>query len=148
MDRPMQSFSGGCHCGAISLEFATAQKPSDVPVRECQCSFCRKHASRAITDPAGSVMITIHAPDYALPYRFGFECADYYVCRRCGVYVAAVTRSDQPKAIAILNALDERAKFTASPVATDYDDETQDQRQARRAAGWTPVQVAFDRSLE
>lgn len=139
--KPRQ-FAGGCHCGAISLTFSTAIDPAALPVRACQCSFCRKHASRAVTDPDGQVTLTFTRPDKVNRYRFGLECADYILCAACGVYVAAVTRGPTPpRAIAILNALAAQTEFTAPPTPTVYDGETLAQRQARRAAGWTPARL-------
>jgi hypothetical protein len=37
--------------------------------------------------------------------------------------------------------LDDRAAFTRDPAPTDHDDETTDDRLARRAANWTPATV-------
>ena len=138
----LRHHTGGCHCGAIGLTFSSRKDPADLPVRECQCGFCRKHGTRAITDPEGQVTLRLNEPDRINRYTFGLMTAEYFICSRCGVYVAAVTRGDSPQtAIAILNTLDTRDEFTSPPLQPNYDAETLGERQARRAKGWTPARI-------
>jgi hypothetical protein len=80
---------GSCHCGALRLSYRSAVPPADTELRACQCSFCRRHGSRALSDPAGRVEIEAEAGALNR-YRFGLGTADYFLCARCGVYVAAV----------------------------------------------------------
>ena len=138
----MRSHHGRCHCGNIELDFETALAPDEIEIRACQCSFCRKHASRAAADPAGR--LTLRVGDAALlsRYRFGLQTAEYWVCRACGVYVAAITIEDSaPRGIVIVNALDEAGLFARAPIAADYDAESRPARLARRRERWTPVVV-------
>lgn len=81
---------GGCHCGAIKISYESALAPEETEVRACLCSFCRKHGSRAVSDPQGKITLTIHEAEAVQRYRFGLGTADYFLCGRCGVYVAAV----------------------------------------------------------
>lgn len=139
----MAVHEGGCHCGNVRLAFETAIAPDKIDIRACQCSFCRKHNSLAAADPEG--MLTIRVKDDRLlkHYTFGLRTAEYLVCRDCGVYVAAVTTDDSaPRAIVIVNALDERARFSREPRPTVYDAETREERMVRRRTGWTPVKWA------
>jgi hypothetical protein len=46
---------GSCHCGALTLRFATDRAPTDLPVRTCGCSFCLRHRPRYTSDPSGHV---------------------------------------------------------------------------------------------
>jgi len=109
-------------------------------MRACQCSFCRKHGSVAVSDPAGLVEIKLADPEKASRYRFGLATADYLVCRDCGVYVAAVmTEGDKSWSVAIVNALDHRADFTGLVEPVDFSAEDGDDRRARRRARWTPT---------
>ena len=134
-------YEGGCHCGAVRLVFETALDPREIPVRACQCSFCRKHNTLAITDPGGRMTVAA-TPDRTLNrYVFGLETAEYLLCRDCGVYVAAVTRGEPRRGLVILNCLDGRKRFTAEPVETVYDHETVEARKARRARSWTPFET-------
>lgn len=139
---PLQTHEGGCHCGNIHLAFESAIDPADFEVRACQCRFCRKHNTRSIADPAGRLTITVDRPSDLQRYVFGLRTAEYLLCRTCGVYVAAVVDAGlHPHALVIVNALDDAARFTATPVETNYDAEDEPTRLTRRRAGWTPVQL-------
>jgi hypothetical protein len=133
---------GRCHCGNIELAFATSIDPQEIEIRACQCSFCRKHGSRAAADAAGMLSLFVADETQVSRYRFGLETAEYWVCRACGVYVAAITTGEsQPRGIVIVNALDDDRLFTRAPVAVDYDAESRAVRIARRRARWMPVEV-------
>lgn len=139
-----RTFRGGCHCGALRITFRTATPPDATAVRACQCSFCRRHQSRTVADPAGKVTFAEHEPGVARRYRFGLNTADYLICSRCGVYIgAAVTSADSGVAIVNVPALDERELFTRAPVPVVYDDEDAAARLARRHASWTPFEGAL-----
>ena len=64
--------------------------PEDNPIRACTCSFCRSHNPRMLSDPDGS--FEVQADDWSLVerYRFGTRTCDFLICRRCGVFIAAV----------------------------------------------------------
>jgi hypothetical protein len=136
-------YTGGCHCGNITFLFESDIPPADIEIRACQCGFCRKQNTRAIADPAGHAVIAVRDADRLSRYQFGLETAEYLVCRDCGVYVAAVTAevSGEPRAIVILNALDEHVLFTAPVIPVSYDGEEMAGRTARRRARWTPATV-------
>ena len=135
-------FSGGCHCGAIRVRFEISMAASQLQLRQCACSFCRKHGATTATDPQGRLEIEIVRLDDAVRYRFGSRSLDFLVCGRCGVYVAAVMATEAG-AVATLNVntLDERAAFTQAPVVVDYGGETEQQRKLRRAERWTLTTV-------
>ena len=82
--------TGRCHCGNLELSLETSARPEELSLRADTCSFCRRHGARTTSDPSGRVVITVHHPDELLRYRFGLETADFLVCGRCGIYVAAV----------------------------------------------------------
>lgn len=133
---------GGCHCGNIRVALRLSKPPAENPLRACACSFCRAHATRTVADPAG--LFELRAADWSLvePYRFGSRTADYILCRRCGVYVAALCETASGlRAVVNVNSLDDRAAFTMTPAAPDYDGETVEARLARRAANWMPAVV-------
>ncbi len=135
-------FAGSCHCGNLEVTFDTALAPDSLPVRQCACSFCRRHGAMAATDPAGRLEVRAHDPTEVARYRFGLRTADFLVCRRCGVYVAAVCDIDGAAYATLnLNVLDERARFTGSPTRVDYDREAVEERLARRRRAWTPAVV-------
>jgi hypothetical protein len=133
---------GGCHCGNIHVLLRLSMPPEDNPVRACTCSFCRSHNPRMISDPAG--VLEVSAGDWSLVefYRFGTRTADFLICRRCGVFIAAVSGLEAaPSAVVNVNCLDDRASFTSPATMHEFQNETLDARASRRAANWMPVVV-------
>src|SRR5580692_6806044 len=109
---------GGCHCGNIHVRLRLAKAPQDNPLRACACSFCRAHNTRTVADPGGLFEMS----------------ADDYVCRRCGNYIGAVCETAAgTRAVVNVNCLADRARFTQTPAASNYDGETSDKRLSRRA---------------
>lgn len=135
-------YRGRCHCGNIELTFETATPPAEVRVRECACTFCRKHGVRSIADPEAAVRIRVADPDAVSRYRFGLKTADFLVCRECGVYAAAVLETEDGRfATTNLNILEKENAFTRKPLTISYEGESAEQRLARRKRKWSPVSV-------
>lgn len=135
-------YDGGCHCGALDIRYESEVAPEETEVRASLCSFCRKHGSRAVSDPEGRLTVTIHDAAVVRRYRFGLGTADYILCGRCGVYVAAVlSEGDALYGIAIVNALEDAERFTRSPTPADYSAEDDSARRRRRRARWTPTAI-------
>ncbi len=119
-------------------------EPAEIQVLACQCRFCRKHNSRAVADPSGHLSVVVNNPAQLHRYTFGMKTAEYLICRLCGVYVAAVTAGNgEPRAIVILNCLDEHPRFVREPIAISYDVETRSERVARRQQRWMPVTLSI-----
>jgi hypothetical protein len=134
--------SGGCHCGNISVQLRLSCAPEHMPLRSCSCSFCRAHGTRTLSDRDGLAEIAVTDWSLAERYRFGSRTADYLVCRRCGVYVGAVCETSSGwRAVINTNCLNDRAAFTQSPTAPDYEGETAVARLDRRGTNWMPVTV-------
>jgi hypothetical protein len=79
--RPMQTYRGSCHCGAVSFEIAT-----DFPeLTTCDCSICRRR---------NALMVKVHESQFTLlsgaeslsEYQFHTRTARHYFCRNCGIY--------------------------------------------------------------
>jgi len=133
-------YRGQCHCGSVSYLYATELAPANWPVRACQCSFCRRHGALSTSDPAGSVEFTIADPTSLIRYQFGKRIADFLICGRCGIYVAAVMESPRGRfAVINLNTLAPIPAKLPAPGPMNYDAETPEQRTARREQRWTPV---------
>ena len=109
-------------------------------MRACQCSFCQKHGAAYTSDPAGSVRF-VHEDAAALSrYRFGHKTADFVFCGRCGGYLGAVTEEDGQSLMVInLRALDPQPESLPVAQLMSYEGETNDDRNSRRSARWTPV---------
>lgn len=143
----LRQFLGGCHCGNLSVVFETVRKRKDLRPRACQCSFCRAHGARTITDPAGTLRIAIADEARCSVYRFGLQTADYLICAGCGVYVAAVMHEpDGIWATINVNALAKSAKFPKKAAPVSYDSEDAESRRTRRRTAWTPV-ISIDLAL-
>jgi len=72
-------------------------------------------------------------------YRFGLRTADYLICQRCGVYVAAMLMTARGRFATLnINALEARVDVPA-PRSVSYEGESAEQRQHRREQSWTPV---------
>jgi hypothetical protein len=143
---------GGCHCGALAVRFVTRKRPADLPLLACQCSFCRRHGTRATADPDGRMVLTVRDPAALSRYEFGLRTAQYLICRTCGTYIGAVC-SDMgggggggERGLLNVNCLSEaaRAAFDGrEPAPVRYDEEPREARLARRRTGWTPVGWEF-----
>ena len=135
----MHEFHGCCHCGNLEVDYKTTIAAKDATVRACQCSFCRKHDARAISDPAGTIEITVHDPALLQRYRFGIGVIEFLICRKCGIYVSAYTRhGDQAYANVMVNVLDERKNFP-QPNPVNLDGEYEVDKRRRHRTNWTPA---------
>ncbi|MSQ18238.1 MAG: aldehyde-activating protein [Betaproteobacteria bacterium] len=137
----MHQLDGSCHCGNIRVLYRTAVAPEEARPRACQCTFCRKHNTRAISDPGGTLAITVDDQGALNRYRFGLGAAEFLICRTCGVYVAAFMadpHDDQGYATLMANVLEAQGRYPeAAP--TVYDNEDEAGRRARRRQRWTPA---------
>ena len=131
---------GGCHCGALRYALETAMSLEQLPLRACQCSFCRHHGALSTSDSQGALRFELRDASRLIRYRFGLKTAYFLICGTCGVYVGA-TLEDGGKSWAIINAntLDEVAQLAQDAAPMDYDGEDAAGRMARRKARWTPV---------
>ena len=127
---------GRCHCGAIRVAFET-EKP--LAPRACQCSFCRKHNARNVSDPEGSARLML-GPE-TVRYRFAEKVSDFLLCGRCGVYVGALSEIDGRLYVTLnINAFDD-PQWALEPAPVSYDGEAKESRIERRAERWTPAIV-------
>jgi hypothetical protein len=136
---PASVFEGRCHCGAIRFELRTSRAPAQWAVRACQCSFCHGHGARTTSDPEGSVRFSIPDASKLMRYRFGSRSADFFVCRDCGVYMAAVIDSARGRFATLnVNVLSPPVDVPAA-AAISYEGESAEQKLERREQKWTPV---------
>lgn len=136
----MTAYQGSCHCGNVKLVYESEVPPAETEVRACDCGFCRRHGSLAVSDPQGLLRFSVEDPQKLIRYRFALGTADYLLCADCGVYAAAVViEGDQAWGIVNINLLDDRLAFSRPPLSVNYDAEDDEGRIARRRARWTPV---------
>ena len=137
----MAKMTGGCHCKNIKVEFESDVAPANAEPSACQCSFCRQHQSRAVSDPSGSLRISVENGDLLNRYWFGLKSIDFLVCRECGVYVAGFMpdpTDDKAYGTLMISALDDRKGFPP-PIEKVYDDQDKQDRAVRRRNVWTPA---------
>lgn len=143
MSAPSHVHAGGCHCGAISATLSFTRPAEEMQVRACQCSFCTRHASLTVSDPRGSAVFEIEASALAA-YRFGTRTGTSLVCARCGVYVGVVLVDGQ-RSWSVANARGLGLPEFKDRVGVQmfYEEETADERVARRKEKWTPTELKF-----
>jgi hypothetical protein len=134
----MTVYEGACHCGAIAVRFETEIAADVLDVRADQCGFCRRHGAKTVSDPAGKLRLSFREEAVGR-YRFGTRSADFLVCRTCGDYVAAAIEG-----FGVLNVVAADIRILAARPArpVTYDDETAEERLARRRARWTPLEAS------
>ena len=115
---------GACHCGAVQAELRLGRPVEDIPVRACQCGFCRRHGAANVSDAAATQVL---------------------LCPVCGVYVGGMIEAEGQR-LATLNVAGlAMAPLNArTPEPAEYGDETPAARLARRVRLWTPVEVVED----
>ena len=141
----MTTYFGSCHCGALRIEYRTSLEPAQWPLRECQCSFCRKHAMLSASDPDGDVVLTIRDPAALNRYRFATGVTDFLICARCGVYMGATVVDDS---FMVINGriMDCAAALLARTVEPRIlDAESAADRVARRQRMWSRCRVEDQR---
>jgi hypothetical protein len=133
-------WTGACHCGAIGFSYHTGIAPESWGVRDCQCSFCRKHQALTTSDSNGCVQFVENSPGMLNRYRFGQHSADFLVCRQCGVYIGAVMESPRGRfAVINIRTLQTIPPELMAAEPMDYAAEGLVQKAARREHVWTPV---------
>jgi hypothetical protein len=126
----------------MHVRLRLTKAPEQTPVRTCTCSFCRSHNPRMVSDPEG--LLDVQADDWSLVerYQFGTRTCDFLICRRCGVFIAAVAdMAEGTRGVVNVNCLEDRSLFTLVAAMHEFQGETIDSRLSRRAANWMPAIV-------
>ena len=144
MNDAKRQLRGSCHCGNIRFVFITDKTDSELPKRECQCSFCRQHGRISTSDANGEMRVSIAETEKVNKYRFGHRTADFYVCRNCGA-VPVVTSEVDGATIGLVDVrmIENFSWSRADAAPHDFEGEQADYRLARRKSYWTGT-VTFD----
>jgi len=135
---------GHCHCGAIRVMLEPGRPVGELAYRACQCGFCRRHGAATTSDPRSFLHIEA-APGSVNHYRFGRLAVDVLLCEACGVYVASSIEVEGARLATLNVAGVGLSGFEGrTPEPAVYDDETDEQRLARRRARWTPTVLVED----
>jgi hypothetical protein len=110
--------------------------PSAWEVRACQCSFCRAHGGLTTSDSAATLSLSSTDESQLERYRFGTGITEFWICRCCGVYIAATMEG-----FGVINvrALKPVPPALPEPIAMQYGEESPQVRRQRRVARWTPL---------
>ena len=130
---------GRCHCGNIGFELDTARTWETIGPRECDCSFCRAHATLCVSDPEGRAAVFVADSERLVRYQFGLRTAEFLVCGSCGVYIGAYA-DEEDGGLSTLN-LRATAHHDQAGAAVSYGPEPADRRRARRRDRWTPTDL-------
>ena len=132
--------AGACHCGAVRAILEPGRPVDELAFRACQCGFCRRHGAATTSDPRSFLHLEA-APGSVNHYRFGRGVVDVLLCQECGVYVASSIELSDGSRLATLNVAGVQLPGfeQRTPEPSVYDDETDEERLARRMARWTPT---------
>jgi hypothetical protein len=132
----MNALKGSCHCGNVQFTVLTQQSQENLTPRRCGCSMCRRHGASWISDPKAALEITYQDGSRLSVYQFGHGTSRWIVCARCGVLTAAICRIEgRLRAVVRSQAMIEHT-FSAPEMQTDFEDESVENRLARRAKTW------------
>jgi len=141
-DTPLmtKTIDGTCHCGNLKATLTTDKEPQDMWMRACQCDFCRSHNMRSLADCDGRLAISVADEAQLNRYHFGLNTVDFLICKNCGNYIGAVQRIDD-ELFGILNAnlTENKGKQFGDAAHAVFEEETGDERNARRKSVWTPA---------
>jgi len=137
----MNIFDGSCACGKIKFRLKTEVAADEFSAR-CDresCEFCRKNDGVWISDPAG--VLEILGVEGLKKYRFGHKTADFCSCGECGTLCFALFEWEgRTFSVARIGVFDEILFDPARMISTDFSVENAENRLARRAKNWTPVE--------
>ena len=135
---------GGCHCENIRYILQWPETAKEIPVRECGCTFCRKHGGAWTSHRESVFEVTVEDQSLVSEYQFGTATAGFHVCSKCGVVTFVTSNMDgHLYAVVNTNTFDKSGQFSLSRSPTDFDGEEVSDRLARRKQNWIPnVQIS------
>ena len=79
--RPMQKYTGSCHCRSVRFEITT-----DFPeLTMCDCSICRRK-NALMVKVHESMFILLKGAESLTEYQFHTRTARHFFCKICGIY--------------------------------------------------------------
>lgn len=132
-----EPIEGACHCRNIRFVLRWPTAATEIPVRVCSCSFCRKHGGAWTSHPDSGLQVRIDDPSSVSKYNFGTKTADFFVCSRCGVVPVVISEIDaKSHAVVNVNAFEDIGSLSMSSSATNFDGEGVGDRLDRRQRNW------------
>lgn len=138
---------GSCHCGNIRLVLLWPGGETEMGVRICGCTFCRKHAGAWTSHRDAALNVQIVNKSRVAKYQFGTKTADFYVCSACGVVPFVLSEiGGKNYAVVNVNSLHDIDRLSTSRSKTDFDGEGKGDRLSRRRQNWIP-KVVIDSNI-
>lgn len=81
MSRPIRTYRGSCHCGAVQFEIETGFPELTM----CDCSICRRKNALMVKVPEHDFRL-LAGEGSLTEYRFNTGTARHYFCKVCGIY--------------------------------------------------------------
>lgn len=78
----MQTFEGGCHCGAVRFRVVVAD---DQEIIDCNCSICTKKGILHFIVPEQHFAV-LRGEEALAVYTFNTGTARHMFCRTCGIH--------------------------------------------------------------
>ena len=95
---------------------------------------------RSLSDSEGRMEMRVRDETQLNRYHFGMEMVDFLICRNCGNYIGAVQQVDgQLFGIMNANLTENKGKQFGDADHAFFEEETAEERSARRKDVWTPV---------
>jgi hypothetical protein len=128
---------GKCHCGNITFELDWPGVPSEIPARECTCSFCVKHGGVWTSHRDARLVVTLQCPAAVSKYAFGTKTAMFYVCSRCGAAPIVTSEiANSLYAVVNVNTVENLESLHLRRQPISFDGEELRSRLARRERNW------------
>ena len=86
----MKTYSGSCHCGAVTFEI---EAPETIECQDCNCSICSKAGFLHLILPLSKFKL-LSGQDNLTTYTFNTGVAKHTFCSRCGVKPFYTPRSN------------------------------------------------------
>ena len=134
---------GGCRCGAVQYLWHCNQRLAELSPRACQCEFCQPRGARYLSATDSRLEVQLRDSRFVYAHVFGTYTADFMHCGRCNdlVYVSC-EHDGRLLGLVVQQSLREQVQLSAGEC--DFDQETLEQRLARRAANWIPELVVVE----
>ena len=98
-----ESFTGGCHCGAVRF---TVESELPIELERCNCSICTKSAYIHLIVPKNQFTL-VSGNEILKTYTWNSGIAQHYFCRTCGIKPFYIPRSNPDGVDVNVNCLDE-----------------------------------------
>lgn len=130
---------GSCYCANIVVDLNLSNPPESYNPRACDCYFCRKHGASYLSDPAGTLCISVKDMQALGNYRQGGDgIASFLHCLTCGVLIGVMYQNEADgKTFGAINSLiiDESTHFGA-PVSASPKKLSNDEKIKRWKEVW------------